>query len=329
MHVNSTAFSPWIRDELIETEALLTDEITMATKDSHHALANRALIRAHRQDCRAAIDDAKNVNLFQFFCVAVLTRVYSKSIRTQPSVMGYIALAIAHIRSCERDAGFKALDFAFKQCYPSDLDFLLLIKAIILYVDKKYDDAMTRVHALINATDDKSMYYSVLSQMYFLHGIARMEQGQYEHAIQCFERAQVPVQIHLSPQLEAIMLMFRWNFDGLGITVQRCLCEALYAVGRTREAAEALLKMISTSGEEVRKGVGHSEWVTDFMRRCIATFETEGDTASSSGNHEEAINQYSVALSLDPTAHGLFLKRSKARALKALWEDALRDANKV
>ena len=92
--------------------------------------------------------------------------------------MGYIALAIAQIRNCERDAGFRALEFAFKQCYPSDNDFLLLIevcipchvflplsnlfKSIILYVDKKYDDAITRVHALINAANDKSMYYSVL-----------------------------------------------------------------------------------------------------------------------------------------------------------------------
>lgn len=61
----------------------------------------------------------------------------------------------------------------------------------------------------------------------------------------------------------------------------------------------------------------------------MAAFETEGDTESSLGNHEEAINRYSVALSLDPTAHCLLLKRSKARALKTQWEDALKDANKV
>lgn len=59
-------------------------------------------------------------------------------------------------------------------------------------------------------------------------------------------------------------------------------------------------------------------------------FEAIGDTASKSGEHDEAIEQYSVALSLDPsTAHGLFLKRSKARAQKGSWEDALKDANKV
>ena len=33
--------------------------------------------------------------------------------------------------------------------------------------------------------------------------------------------------------------------------------------------------------------------------------------------------------SLDPTAQGRFLKRSEARALMALWEDAVRDVNKV
>jgi hypothetical protein len=53
--------------------------------------------------------------------------------------------------------------------------------------------------------------------------------------------------------------MFRWNFDGLGIAVQRYLCEALYAVGRTGEAGEAPLKMISAFGEAVRSNTGHSE----------------------------------------------------------------------
>ncbi|KAF8554772.1 TPR-like protein [Imleria badia] len=279
VHVSSPAFKLWICDELADTTALLTDKILRASKDSHHALANRALIHAHWGDYRAAIDDAKN------------------SIKIQPSAVGYIALAIARIHNCEREGGFRALDFAFKQCYlsPSDIDFLLLIK----------------------------------SKMYFLRGIAWMEQGHFENAIQWFERAQVPIQSYMSPHLEAITLMFRWNFDGLCIVVQQRLCEALYAVGRTREAAEALLKLTSTFDEEIRTSMEHSEWITDFRMRCVARFENAGDTALRSGDYEEAINQYSVALSLDPTAHDLFLKRSKARALMALWEDALRDASKA
>ena len=46
--------------------------------------------------------------------------------------------------------------------------------------------------------------------------------------------------------------------------------------------------------------------------------------------HDVAISQYSVALSLNPTApQGLFIKRSEAYIARGLWEDALNDANKV
>ena len=47
-------------------------------------------------------------------------------------------------------------------------------------------------------------------------------------------------------------------------------------------------------------------------------------------HYDEAISQYSAALSLDPAApQGLFIKRSKAYIARDLWEDALNDANKV
>lgn len=45
---------------------------------------------------------------------------------------------------------------------------------------------------------------------------------------------------------------------------------------------------------------------------------------------KEAILQYSVALSLTPqNPAGLLVKRSKARGMLGLWEDALKDADEV
>jgi hypothetical protein len=64
MHVSSAAFNLWIGDELASTVALLTDGISRVSKDRHYALANRALIRVHWQDNKAAIVDAKNVSFF-------------------------------------------------------------------------------------------------------------------------------------------------------------------------------------------------------------------------------------------------------------------------
>ena len=58
--------------------------------------------------------------------------------------------------------------------------------------------------------------------------------------------------------------------------------------------------------------------------------EELADTALSSGEHDHAIARYTSALSLDPSnPTEILLKRSKARALKGSWQDALTDANKV
>ena len=47
-------------------------------------------------------------------------------------------------------------------------------------------------------------------------------------------------------------------------------------------------------------------------------------------HYNEAVSQYTAALSLDPTSpQGLLVKRSKAHANKGEWKDALNDANEV
>ena len=44
---------------------------------------------------------------------------------------------------------------------------------------------------------------------------------------------------------------------------------------------------------------------------------------------DQAISEYSSALSLDFTTPGLFIKRSETYAALGSWKDALDDANKV
>ena len=46
--------------------------------------------------------------------------------------------------------------------------------------------------------------------------------------------------------------------------------------------------------------------------------------------YDEAVSQYSIALSLDPpTSQILLVKRSKARAGMGSWQDTLDDADEV
>ena len=52
--------------------------------------------------------------------------------------------------------------------------------------------------------------------------------------------------------------------------------------------------------------------------------------AMNTRQYDEAISQYSAALSLDPTTpQALIVKRSKAHAAKGFWEGALNDADEV
>ena len=58
--------------------------------------------------------------------------------------------------------------------------------------------------------------------------------------------------------------------------------------------------------------------------------ESLGDTALKSEEHDNAIACYTSALSLKPSnPMDILVKRSKARASKKSWKDALSDANEV
>ena len=70
--------------------------------------------------------------------------------------------------------------------------------------------------------------------------------------------------------------------------------------------------------------------MSEFKCHCCETLEALGDTAMNTRHYDEAISQYSTALSLDPVApQGFFIKRSKAYIARGLLEAALNDANKV
>ena len=66
-----------------------------------------------------------------------------------------------------------------------------------------------------------------------------------------------------------------------------------------------------------------------FRQRCTERLEYLGDVAADKQQHDDAITQYSAALSLDLPIPHVFIKRSKAYMAKGLWEDALDDANQV
>ena len=73
----------------------------------------------------------------------------------------------------------------------------------------------------------------------------------------------------------------------------------------------------------------HDRFPLAFRQRCAEKLEQCGDVAAGAQRHDDAIIQYSVALSLDLPIPYVFIKRSKVYMAKGLWEEALHDANQV
>ena len=110
---------------------------------------------------------------------------------------------------------------------------------------------------------------------------------------------------------------------------------------------QALYTMIDSLGEKALTPEMTTDWhsgmlcrdqfdrhalnfASDITRHCIVRFESNGDVAARSEDHERAIAQYSVALALHPQKPlDLLVKRSTARTSVGLWEDALRDSDEV
>lgn len=136
------------------------------------------------------------------------------------------------------------------------------------------------------------------------------------------------------------------RFDDLDITNRRRLCEALYAAGRTKEAAESLLEMANAFDEEVYMSKLTIEWVSgefmfdllvchacirpspsDFTQRCLWALESDGDAASKADQHDKAPTRCPTLYS--PT-HTLLLREwVRATLLSGSWKDALHVAVSV
>ncbi|KAF8552471.1 hypothetical protein OG21DRAFT_1443452 [Imleria badia] len=256
IQIDDAALNLWRHDQLADSEALLTAAIPTPQRSSHHALASRALVRARLQLWNAAVDDAE------------------KSIKIRPSIIGHIAKSVALVGKGEKHKAYRACDIAFDHFHPSRSRFVLLIKAIIVFMAGEYEDAISRVDDLIAMVCDNSICYVVQAYMHLLLGNLRMESRDHESAIRSFEHARVRMRPHTSQALLAVSLMTGWKFDNFGITIRQHLCKAQYAAGHAKQAGESLLNMTHLLNEEVYICKDITQWVSDFAQQCLATPES-------------------------------------------------------
>ncbi|KAG9310462.1 hypothetical protein JVU11DRAFT_9605 [Chiua virens] len=136
------------------------------------------------------------------------------------------------------------------------------------------------------------------------------------------------------------------NFKVSRLTAYKTICEHLQMIDRITDATKCLRAMIYELENELESKEGrrifndlHSRRhslcpsersVLELESRSCKGLEDLGDEAMSAKRYEKAASFYSVALRLDPPSpQALFIKRSQAHAARAMWEDALNDANEV
>ncbi|KAF8557067.1 TPR-like protein [Imleria badia] len=125
-------------------------------------------------------------------------------------------------------------------------------------------------------------------------------------------------------------LVIALNFTAPRFTIYRALCDHLEMTNRMTEAIECYYQMGSELVGQTNAGGERAKWAEDFTQRCAEKLERLGDVAADAHQHDEAITQYSIALSLNPVIpQGVLMKRSKVYIAKGSWEDALEDANKI
>ena len=124
IQIDGTALNSWKLNQLADAEASLTQAIR--NSQSHHALASRALVRARLLQWDQAIADATEVFLHLLFHALIL--IHIKSIKIEPSVVGYIAKSMALTGKGEKHKAYLTCDIAFERFHSTHATFLLLVK---------------------------------------------------------------------------------------------------------------------------------------------------------------------------------------------------------
>ncbi|KAF8423147.1 hypothetical protein L210DRAFT_3570785 [Boletus edulis BED1] len=303
IEIDDAALASWKHDQLENADALLTVEVSRSPHTIHHLLASRALVRTRMQMWDEALLDA------------------TMAINIQPTVIGFVAKSVAHIGKGERYKGYRTCDIAFEHFHSSHLSFLLLVKAIIVFMAGEHSDAISRLDDLISTFPSNSLCHRVQAYMYFVVGNSQMECSDHEGALHSFERARAQIQGDVGLHLLAVSLISGWKLDDLDITIRQRLCEALHTVGRTKDASESLLEMVNTLDEKVYASEPITKWVSCFAQQCLSTLENDGHIAWNTSRHGDRQMFHATINSQTPTP--LLRVWVNATLANGEWKDAL------
>ncbi|KAF8129810.1 hypothetical protein EV363DRAFT_1417516 [Boletus edulis] len=157
--------------------------------------------------------------------------------------------------------------------------------------------------------------------MYLLLGGSQMDCGDYERAIQSFDCARAQMPDDIGQPLFVISLITGWKFDNLDIMIRQRLCEALYAVGRIKDAGESLLEMVNTLEDKVYTSVPITKWASDFTQQCLSNLEHDGRAVSSTIEHGDSLRSHTISNPQTPTT--LLNVWARASLAHREWKEVL------
>ncbi|KAF8123255.1 hypothetical protein EV363DRAFT_1356699 [Boletus edulis] len=306
MHLNGVVQELWLQGNLGSALEVLSHDIVLNGKP-HHTCANRALVQARLGKWSNALVDAE------------------MSIDVHPSVIGCIAKCIALSGQDRHEDSMQAFDLAFSYCGSEQVNYLLLVKSVVLFLTGRHRYAIGRITDLTKFLSGTVTHYcAVQAHMSVVLAEAAIESHDYGQAIQLLASVTDPGEFSQLPELLTVSLITGWNFKFLRFKFYQKKCEALFAAGLTGGAVASFLEVDLSSATKSKEDM---QWVPEFRKRCVDKLNELGDVAMGSAAHEDAAAYYSSLLILDPSSTAVLIKRSKVHRAMGNWEAALDDAN--
>ncbi|KAI5989888.1 hypothetical protein EDD15DRAFT_2370189 [Pisolithus albus] len=360
-YISPAAHRTWQLGELETVEDLLSREIKndQYPTFTRYARANRALVRIRRGDLSGALDDAGEIMVD--WCL-IIPAGMSSLISMRGQTDGAQILPIAYIAKAMALMGQgkpkEAID-TFGSVQHGDVkDFVEDVKSITLFeVDLREKlNCGTKLAGLSPLAYNCSCPW-VKTRMLLLLAEHHLQRGEYNEGLRLLAAAPDLGQCLNLPEAKILPLIFGWSIYDLESMVQQRICQALSMSGRTQEVTDFIQVNDSRLDEESEARKADLGWLAEKL----------GDTAMCDNSYDDAITWYTFSLGLypeyrvsdrgsefanrclsandaadaaiaedlalmafyPPGSARLLVKRSKAKALKGFWDDALKDADQA
>ncbi|KAG1896594.1 WD40-repeat-containing domain protein [Suillus fuscotomentosus] len=259
----TTARDACLTGDLSFAEELLTQEIHI-NADDVISYANRSFVMARKHEWDHALDDA------------------IQSINIRPSLVGFISKGIAlcgkgHVR--EARIAFDVASMFTNQNSETN-QFLLLIKAIVLFSADQHEEAMLLIKDLAAACPNVDPLACRVVETYLRVQlrIKAFDGARYDEAADYFTTAvnSGAFSSKFMPQMyEDLTVLFGWDLQSLLLTTHQKRCQAFLSAGKLDEALEAHKSMMDAINDIAKASC--LDWSNEFKDKCstLAAMQAE------------------------------------------------------